>query len=428
MVRILAAAAMAAAVAAQTAPAPTPSVSNPAWTMKTITSIQARVQSDPATWDETNQKFGLVLKKNTNTFAEKYRAAMDTVNTASPEGALMYVQTEGINKQFDVNCGRKTNMSYIWFMNVTIVQPTFAIAETQDDNSVVPEYGHFVAMDNGYCTPKDAKGTLSPYCLNFGGLMNTANIGPYVGGETRGTHDFGSYPDNVWFSFPNSCYTKTFDQKDDACRKAQKGGLCPLGTQPDGVTCTYSYEVLGYLFIDDLVGITNMTSSQTMQPYKNRVEFCKDSKIEYDFNAKRAHTEDAGLLLDFYNDLLTTGAGDAKHMKPLPKASDLTKLNPPCYANSPICAKATFGCRRKLMAQICEVCTTAAPDCVVMPANAPNAVPLTLKKQYTPPAPTDASGKTLVPGTGGNGNGGTSSAASLALSGAALVGAFAMMM
>ncbi|EQC32931.1 hypothetical protein SDRG_09461 [Saprolegnia diclina VS20] len=445
MVRILAAAAMAATVAAQTTPAPTPSVSNPAWTMKAITSIQARVQSDPATWDEANQKFGLVLKKNTNTFPEKYRAAMDTVNTASPEGALMYVQTEGINKQFDVGCGRKTNMSYIWFMNVTIVQPTWAIAETQDDNSVVPEYGHFVAMDNGYCTPKDAKGTLSPYCLNFGGLQNTANIGPYIGGETRGTHDYGSYPDNVWFSFPNSCYTKTFDQKDDTCRKAQKGGLCPIGTQPDGVTCTYSYEVLGYLFIDDLVGITNMTNSQTNQPYKNRVEFCKDSKTEYDFLATgtkksdltfwndplnmTANQERTQKMLDFYNNLLDSGKGDAKNMKPLPKASDLTKLNPPCYVNSPLCAKATFGCRRKLMAQICEVCKTAASDCVVMPANAPNAVPLTLKKQYTPPAPTDASGKTLAPGTGGNGNGGTSSsAASLALSGAALVGAVAMMM
>ncbi|EQC29140.1 hypothetical protein SDRG_13172 [Saprolegnia diclina VS20] len=137
MVRILAAALAAGVVAGQATTAPTAAANK--WTMTTINSVQARVVSDAATWDETAKKFGLVLKQNTNTFEERYRAAMDTVNTASVEGALFYVQTEGINKADSVNCMRKTNMSYVWFLNVTIVQPTFAIAEYADNSGVVPE-------------------------------------------------------------------------------------------------------------------------------------------------------------------------------------------------------------------------------------------------------------------------------------------------
>nr|AIG55946.1 secreted protein [Achlya hypogyna] len=437
MVRILttSAALFAYAYAADTV-APTPAVSNPAWTMKTITSVQARVQSDPATWDEANQAFGLVLKQNTNTFEERYRAAMDTVNTASPEGALFYVQSEGIHEKLDVNCGRKTNMSYIWFMNVTIVQPTFVIAEMQDDTSVVPEYGHFVAMDNGACTPINSKSDISTFCSNFGGLNYTANLGPYIGGEPRIDHKYANYPNNIWFSFPNSCYTQTFTAKNDACRKAQPGGLCPRGTKPDGVKCTFSYDVLGYIFIDDLVGITNMTSKAGTK-YRNRVEFCKDGKVEYNMDTDNSdltfwnqpHNETANAertqkMLDLYNAQLASGKGDFAHMKPLPKAADLTAINPPCWKNSPICAKATNGCRRKLMAQICEVCTSPGPDCVVMPANAPDAVPLTLKKQYVPPRPTDANGKPIVDGKGGNG-GAASSASAIALSSLAVLGAFA---
>nr|AIG55656.1 secreted protein [Thraustotheca clavata] len=440
MVRIVAAAAaLCAFVAADSTPAPTPSISNPAWKMTAITSVQARVQADPPTWDATNQKFGLVLKQNTNTFAERYRAAMDTVNTASPEGALFYVQTEGINKAYDVACSRKTNMSYIWFMNITIVQPVFALAETQADISVIPEFGHFVAMDNGMCTPLDAAGTLSEYCLEFTGLQYTANLGPYVGGEKRETHQFANYTDNYWYSFPNNCFTKSFAAKNDACRAAQPGGLCPLGVKPDGVNCTFSYDVLGYLFIDDLVGITNLTNSQTGQPYKNRVEFCKDSKVEYDFDKKysdltfwndplnaTANANRTSYMFEFYNNLLASGTGQYKYMKPLPSSKELTAANPPCYVNSNLCAKAKFGCRRKLMAQVCEVCDSAASDCVVMPSGATNGAP-TLNKQYVPIKPTDANGKPvpLSPSSGGTSS---SSASSIAIASSALLGLVAIML
>ncbi|KDO28934.1 hypothetical protein SPRG_05807 [Saprolegnia parasitica CBS 223.65] len=438
MVRILAAALAAGVVAGQTTTAPSAAANK--WTMTTINSVQARVVSDAATWDATNKKFGLVLKQNTNTFEEKYRAAMDTVNTASVEGALFYVQTEGINKADSVNCMRKTNMSYVWFLSVTIVQPTFAIAEYADNSGVVPEYGKFLAMDNGMCTPLDAKGTLSPECMTISGLNYNKNVGPFVGGESRKAHQYAAYADNYWFSYPNSCYTRKFEQKDDACRKKQPGGLCPLGTKPDGVTCTYSFDILGYIRIDDLVGITSMKNSQTGQNYRDRVDFCKDSKVEYDFATKtsdltfwdkpldeEANTNRTTEMLKLYNSLIKEGKGDYAHMKPLPSAEELAKTNPPCWKNSPVCAKAPNGCRRKLTAQICEVCSSPAADCKKPTAS--DVVPPALTKAVEPPLPTDAAGKTTVPrnptGAGGAGGaatpGAASSASSVALTASAAV-------
>ncbi|OQS01772.1 hypothetical protein ACHHYP_00271 [Achlya hypogyna] len=378
------------------------------WTMTTINSVQARVVSDAATWDETNKKFGLVLKQNTNTFEERYRAAMDTVNTASVEGALFYVQTEGINRADSVQCMRKTNMSYIWFLNITIVQPTYAIAEYADNGGVVPEFGKFMAMDNGQCTPVNAKAELSDECQTVSGLNYHKNIGPYIGGEARLTHAKGNYADNYWFSYPNSCYSQTFVAKNDKCRKTQPGGLCPLGTQPDGVKCTYSFDILGYIRIDDLVGITSMKNAKTGEFYRDRVDFCKDGKVEYDFDAKssdltfwdnpldvEANKNRTSQMLKLYNSMLKDAKGDYAHMKPLPSIEDLTKANPPCWMNSPRCATATNGCRRKLSSQICEVCSSPAADCKKPTSS--DKVPPPLTKAALPPLPTNADGKTTIP-------------------------------
>ncbi|EQC41585.1 hypothetical protein SDRG_01545 [Saprolegnia diclina VS20] len=410
------------------------------WAMTAVTSIQARVVSDAATWDAAKKKFGLVLKQHTNTFEERYRAAMDTVNTASVEGALYYVQTEGINQADSVQCMRKTNMSYIWFLNVTIVQPTFAIAEYAENAGVVPEYGKFIAMDGGMCTPLDAKGTLSDECQSLSGLNYHANVGPFIGGEARKAHKYAAYADNYWFSFPNSCFTRKFDAKDDACRKSQPGGLCPLGVSPDGVQCTYAFDILGYIRLDDLVGITSLTNSKTGRRYADRVEFCKDGKVEFDFTTmasdlsfwnnpldENANAKRTARMLSLYNALVQARKGEYANMKPLPSADDLTKINPPCWTNSPLCAKATHGCRRKLTTQICEVCSSPAPDCVK--PTAADSVPPALAKAVAPPLPTDASGKTIAsrnPSGAGGTAGTVVNSASLVALGASLVAVLMM--
>nr|AIG55442.1 secreted protein [Thraustotheca clavata] len=391
-------------VAQSSTPAPTPLVSNPPFKFTAVRSIQGRVISDPATWDDTYKKYGLVMKQHTDTFPERYQAGMDTVNTASVEGALYYLQTEGINQADSVNCLRKSNMSYIWLLDITIVQPTFAIAEYEDNGGVVPEYGTYIAMDGGFCTPVGDQVPLE--CLTYNGLQYNKNLGQWIGGEKRTTQLKANYNDNVWFSFPNSCYTRRFEQKDEACRKAQHGGLCPLGVQPDGVNCTFSYDVLGYIRIDELVGITSMKSSQTGQNYRDRVEFCKDSKIEYDFSTSKsdltfwddplnpdANANRTKQMIEFYNDMIKSG--NYPNMKPLPDLANLTTTNPPCWKNSPRCATATNGCRRKLYSQVCEVCTSPADDCK-KPGPGDSAAPH-LNKQFQPALPTNAAGVTTVP-------------------------------
>ncbi|EQC25785.1 hypothetical protein SDRG_16381 [Saprolegnia diclina VS20] len=151
-----------------------------------------------------------------------------------------------------------------------------------------------------------------------------------------------------------------------------------------------------------------MKNSQTGQNYRDRVEFCKDSKVEYDFTNNYsdltfwdkpldvdANTNRTAQMLKFYNDLIKDGMGDYGHMKPLPSAEDLAKLNPPCWKNSPMCAKAANGCRRKLTAQVCEVCSSPAADCK-KPGPTDAAAP-TLNKQFQPALPTNAAGVTTVP-------------------------------
>jgi hypothetical protein len=389
--------------------------------MKTITSVQARVQSDPATWDTVKKEWVLVRRKNTNTFEERYRAVMDTVNTASVEGSLFYVQSEGIDKavQRQNNCMRKSNMSYIWFYEMQIVQPNYALAEYDMTNPTM-EYGPYASMDNGMCTPTAVapKVLLPPPCYQFTGLEGKPALGPFVGGEPRTSHPFAKYRDNVWFSYPGSCFTKSFEAKDDKCREGKlfKGGACPYGTKPDGITCTYSYKVLGYIRIDDLVGITSMTNPNTGVAYRDKVDHCKAGQFEYDFEKDEAGIpfwdnpldEDANAnrtqyMIGYYQTMVSKGEGVFTNMKPLPTEEELAKNNPPCWENTKRCYDAPHGCKRKLLAQVCTICNTPSPECIVKPANAP---PFPVLVKATPaPVPTDAKGKPVpLPQVDANGN------------------------
>ncbi|RHY30987.1 hypothetical protein DYB32_008021 [Aphanomyces invadans] len=351
------------------------------WKMTPVRSIQARVQSDPPVWDAENNVWVAVFKTGTNTFTEKYVASLDTVNTATVEGALMYVQSEGIDQAIVPGCARKSNMSYVWFYDITIVQPTYGIAEYGSNTAIYPEYCQFVAMDNGMCTPT-AGTTLPKECLQYFGGNGQPKIGPCVGGENRLDNPKAPYDNNVWFSFPNSCFTKPFGGKTDVCREQQKGGLCPFGVAPDGDTCTFSYKLLGFVSIDDLVGITSMTSSSG-EKYPNRYAFCQDGGIEYSSQTgqslpfwenptdRAANTARSEKMIQFYNTQLKDPVKGA-NMKPFPAVSTLVATNPPCYVNSPLCSAAKYGCRRKLLAQLCEVCSAEASDCVKRPAGTPS--------------------------------------------------------
>ncbi|KAF0719398.1 Aste57867_1070 [Aphanomyces stellatus] len=396
-------------------PIPTPIAFN----MKPVRSIQARVQSLKPEWDAANEVWVSSQFPGLGpAFEDKWAASLDTVNTASVEGALFYVQTEGIAKGAGPACARKTNMSYVWFYDIVVANPYFATAEFGLDGGITPEYGTYVAMDNGRCTPLQEPNILPPACYQYAGLNTQPNLGPFVGGEPRAKHDKAVYEDNVWFSFPGNCFTTIFDQKkkNPACASVLKGGMCPRRVTPDGTKCTYSFQVMGYVSIDDVVGITNLTSSTTGKPYVDRTEFCRDGGIEFDFDNPKAGlpfwadpmnaTANKGRsqkMMDLYTATVQGGKGDAKFFKSFPTVAELTDKNPKCWENSPLCAQAQFGCRRKLLAQVCEVCTAPSPDCKTKPPSEVGIPPLV--KQYRPtpapgatPSPVNVPGAAPVPG------------------------------
>lgn len=406
-----------------------------AWSMSAITSYQARVETYTPTWDATNQVFvsgipdSLSPSGKNFTFDERYRATMDSVTTSSVEGALMYLQRDCIDRGEDptaAGCHRKNNVSVITFLEVKIVQPNAALAEYQSQRYMYPEFCPFVVMEDGECAYMDAandgdasSGDSSssrqhpPECKQFHGLDGQPDIGPCVGAQAFSADMVAPYFDTVWFSYPGSCVTSSWtDGKSDSCRSEYPGGLCPFGTDPDGVNCVFSYKILGYLSIDQLVGITaiasnassnttsNATSSSSSSSgstesaiasvqkaaskyYKSYSAFCKAGGVEFHSydqdktlglsnvtsipfwknpSSLEANIARTKLMIALYNELADE---ETNHMQQLPTDLDaLREDNPPCYENGLSCYDAQFGCRRHSYAQVCSVCRGQRDLCV----------------------------------------------------------------
>jgi len=338
--------------------------------MKPITTIQSRAEGEPPIWNEEEQiweaKFG-------------YEGALDTVNTASPEGALMYTQAEGILYDSVKNeCLRKNGGDYIIFYELIVANPN-ATMHYYQDVATFTEYGPFVAMDVGRCSKQGD--VFPPECNQFNGHNGQPKLGPFVGASDRSTREEAPYPDTWWFSLPGSCPEVGWRYKTKACRAAKPGGLCPKGVVPDGNQCTFSYKILGYIDINNLVGIYDMISSETGTNYTSYNEFCKDKEGKYEgieymatlttsdqrpipfWKYQRsipfwtnpydpeANRKRALKVLDEYN-MNRNG-----HNKPLPTIEGLREKNPPCWYQSHACYSSPFGCKRKLYSQVCEVCT-----------------------------------------------------------------------
>ncbi|TDH69209.1 hypothetical protein CCR75_003193 [Bremia lactucae] len=343
------------------------------WRMSPIKVIHARVQGDEPVW---HPGVNLWLSKFGYTAEDRYMNNLDTVNTASVEGALMYVQAEGINmNEQSVRCQRKNRMQYIVFYEITIVQPTKSIKYYRNHNPF--EYGPFTAMDGGKCT--NSGSDIKTSCKAYYGLDGVENIGTNVGCDSKSSDPRAPYPGNYWYSFPNSCAHHLRADKTSACRGQFSGGLCPLGDQPNGLTCTYSYTILGYLNIDDLVGITKMG-------FYNYHDFCQSGGVEFKarntgngFQVEQslefwrnpgdpnANSNRAVQMVAMYNQMIRSG--QRTNMTLLPTVETLAAANPECYKNSGICARAKFGCKRQMLSQLCTVCSSEGSDCVVAPPN-----------------------------------------------------------
>ncbi|DAZ97241.1 TPA: hypothetical protein N0F65_010403 [Lagenidium giganteum] len=343
--------------------------------MEPITVVHARVQGDSPVLQD-----GVFVSKYGKDLKSGYLAAMDNVNTASVEGALMYVQAEGIdvaNRAPEERCVRKYKMNNIVFYRIKIAQTNETIAQFSEKWSA-PEYGPMVPMDVGICTPTKGQDEFPVACYQFNGEKGQPNLGPFIGGESKELDDRAPYPDNYWFSFPNSCphdkRDATTGQKPEKCRKSDRKGLCDYGVAPNGVDCTFAYEILGWVPIDDVVGITLLQNNVTNKPFNNFTEWCEadTANIEYDSKSgngldfwknatKEANKARAQMVVEAYTSLLENKNStqiDSKliaNFKALPTPEEMAKTNPPCYKSVPSCGSGN-GCKRTGYSQLCVPC------------------------------------------------------------------------
>jgi hypothetical protein len=359
-----------------------------AFHMAPVRAIHARVQGDAPEWNADKQIF---ISSYGSDFDSKFRASLDTVNTASVEGALMYVQAEGIDvRTASETCKRKNSMKYVVFYDIVFAQTNETLATYPD-----AEYGPMLPMDSGQCTPTATTPnvTYPEACYMINGDSSKPVIGPFVGAGDKSTEARAPYPNTVWYSFPNTCPLEKWSTKTDTCRAATRRGLCAYDTMPDGVTCTYNYRILGYVALDDLVGITAMDNKAKSAKYADFAAFCADGGIEYETNTdgtlkssidfwatpfdKDANSARATKLVKAFTDLQTKTTTSTiitetvvANFKALPTVASLTEANPPCYKSVKACATAEFGCKRTLYSQLCTKCTAdGETGCVKKPSD-----------------------------------------------------------
>jgi len=340
--------------------------------------IQARVQSD----NPELVKGVFVSSFGDGDLEAGYLSAMDTVNTASVEGALMYVQAEGINvnvRAEEERCERKSGMANIVFYEILLVQTNETLAQFQETWGLTPEYGPMLPMDSGRCTPLSGDDDFPAGCLQFNGDEDQPDVGPFIGAGIKDDDVRAPYPNNYWFSFPNTCPLKSWEDKTDECRKKTRKGLCDYGNGPDGVECTFTYNIMGWVTIDDVVGITAIENPDTGSMYANFSEWCSaDSKnIEFSANGETGEFETG---LPFWDDPLNSTANAARAeavvaryemtltsgstqiddsviaaFRALPTPEELAAANPPCYMTVEACGSGN-GCKRVGYSQICTKC------------------------------------------------------------------------
>ncbi|KAJ0407560.1 hypothetical protein P43SY_006878 [Pythium insidiosum] len=370
------------------------------WHMKPVHAIHVRVQADaPALVDGR-----FVSSYGKGDLKKGYLMGMDGVNTASVEGSLLYVQAEGINvksRAKEERCVRKNKMRNVVFYEVLIAQPNASIAEfgeTWKGPRDTFEYGPMLSMDGGACTPEATEGSVvkrPKACLQWNGEQGEADLGPFVGGSIKDDDVRAPYPDSYWFSFPNSCPTQTWANKTDKCRAATHKGLCDIGQAPDGVACTYAYNILGWVPLDDVVGITSIENEATGKKYQDFQEWCEASEdnVEFEGDDKTGKMESglpfwkdpldaeanrarAAKVVEIYNAIVSgehvstqINASTVKSFKPLPPVETLTAKNPKCFETVPTCNTGA-GCRREGYAQLCKPCQSNAAGCAVDPTYA----------------------------------------------------------
>jgi len=210
-----------------------------------------------------------------------YRAQSDdpfhveNANLANLAGALKYAHYEVINSQEKEEglCQRHYAITRIARYKLTMKNPQDVYDGFGD---VQPQFGPFMAFDQGQCTS----------CLGPDSKI-WEQLGFYVGCQKQDEELF-QYEGAEWYSLPGPCPHKGWGYKDAACRTEHPGGECTEGQEPDGIRCTWRIEERGEVRLDELSGIQDY--------YK----YCQAGHVEYSDHANSPEKKQGGVC--FWND------------------------------------------------------------------------------------------------------------------------------
>jgi len=190
------------------------------------------------------------------------------VNTANLAGALWYLHHEVV-----IQYPRKFKISRIMRFKVKM-------RATQPLLNLGMNFGPRLAFDSGECTGpyvcgRKSMGSPQPaFCAGefartydanitdisgrpFNGSYEYEKFGYHIGCNKLGEYPFPMfkvyYPDAAWYSLPGPCPSKTWKDHSAECKAAEPGGFCE--GEPTGAgNCTWNYEYMGQISLDELVG------------------------------------------------------------------------------------------------------------------------------------------------------------------------------
>jgi hypothetical protein len=211
---------------------------------------------------------------------------LGNTNAASAGGVLGYLHSEVI-PSFAVPraTGRRHNgIDAIAVFEVQVLNVRRArLSKSSDPPGMVNAVGPFMAFNGGEATPPNAREQIATY-------------GAYVGVQDQTRHPRHAYPGD-WYSFVGVCPFSRWGTgangnrgKPSPCPTTPVlDGICDAATPagPDGTPlCQYTYTYLGYVPIDDLVGITSKSEPRCAtngapRPCADFGDFRANGGVEY---------------------------------------------------------------------------------------------------------------------------------------------------
>ncbi|CCI47953.1 unnamed protein product [Albugo candida] len=238
-----------------------------------------------------------------------------------------------------------------------------SVAQLQDTWETY-EYGRMIPTDEGRCTPlKEDK--IAPGYLQFNGDHQQSNIGPFVDGGNESTESMCTVPKLLLVFFPEFLSGQIMGRKDRTMSQQYQ-----------------KRDILSWVPLDDVVGITSIKNPKTGHPYANFMEWSETSDQNIEFKADiqsgrfekglvfwqnptdpKANEKRAERVIEAYTSVLANGSSQIppqsiEYFRPLPSPKQLAAMNPPCYYNVPQCGNKP-GCKRVGYAQICQLCAPA---------------------------------------------------------------------